>query len=654
MKTIIKLKIYALAFVFSLSACGGGGGSSPEGGDSSTTKTTYNITLDNVTQPTAGAPAPAAIAVTTDITSNFKVAIVSADGIVQETLTPESITQQTNGSFDLVLAGGLRLDCVIVFNESTAPIITVGETLPLDALLAPTVSLSLSLDFVTTESYLELLRLIPDNLNLQTGSGYTEAQIQQVFTQVKDTYYDASSNQTPDQIISLTKRELEIVSQGDTTYALASLYNSGGYLNELSGFDPVDLSWTSYRELQSTGTLEYSWNTQTLAFEATDLTATPPSDLVLTSAGWQAFTDTFSISANGDGSVTSSFINAPEIAYKAEAIYQLDISNKPMHDYLIEGDVLAWSTIIPAGTNFTQGSELYRVEITPVSDIALFEFNAGSQIVDTDSVPVASLAQMQSATAATSTNVANMNLVLFDFGLAAEFVEGGLVNFFIIDSTTNETTLIDTGTWSARVLHGQTFYTIDSSEIFNGITDNRFTLALTAFEGVVYVGAILQAGQAWASELYFNDVAKTNVVDAFNASASVTTPPLPQTVKQLLGGWESACVPDQLTKGGTIFSYNISPGTIELWVSEFSDVNCSVFISSFSPVTLTSTYLNDTVTTTGETVAVFEMTDNADPSVVLTGGFYVLNDEMWEVPETAAGSGIFEVETAASYTRVAL
>ena len=311
MKTIIKLKIYALAFVFSLSACGGGGGSSPTDEGSGSTKTTYNITLDNVTQPTAGAAAPAAIAVTTDIISNFKVAIVSADGIVQEILTPESITLQPNDSFDLVLAGGLRLDVVVIFNNFTAPVITVGELLPLDVFLAPTVSLSLSLDFVTTESYLELLRLIPDNLNLQTGSGYTEAQIQQVFTQVKDTYYDSSSNQTPDQIISLTKRELEIVSQGDTTYALASLYNGGGYLNEFSGFDPVNLSWTSYRELQSTGSLEYSWNTEILSFEATDLTATPPSDLVLTSAGWQAFTDTFSITENADGSVTSSFINAP-------------------------------------------------------------------------------------------------------------------------------------------------------------------------------------------------------------------------------------------------------------------------------------------------------------------------------------------------------
>lgn len=566
-----KRTLYILFFIFGLQACGGSDPSTSDQGDLSTPdqtnsqqKTTFNVTVNSIMLTTGASTVadatptqsksksqfifnsknilPSALKSNAILSGkianeNFKVAIIDAAGIVKEEIVLESIIQKPDETFNIVLPGGLRLDCVMIVDVNGVPALTIGELLPADVLYAPIVSENITLDIISTETFRKLLQLVPDVANIVTDSGFTLSEIEDVINQVRDTVLASSYNLNIDVISEIIQREFDIVANGDTNYSLSNLYSTAGYLNYLFGFSAaheIFINYTYYDEMKSTGFSQYNWNHSNYAFELNNAAQYTSVEYVLTANGWTPYLDNFIITENSDGSVTAGSQSAADVAYKLEANYRLDVSEKPVHDYLAGGNYLAWSTVIPQGTVFGQGADIYRTSVTNLNDIVIFDFDLYYQLKRPDDTTVTSLSEIQTAIAATNI-VTDMNLVMIIYNIAAEFVVGGQVNFYEINVESNVASFLSSGTWLIKTLHGQQLLTINESTLINQVLETDFSLAFALHEGIVYQGAIYQAGSVNTSQIYFNHLAKNELVNAFTTNAQqISFQPQTHTSRKLL------------------------------------------------------------------------------------------------------------------------
>lgn len=541
----------------SLSGCFGGGG---DGGSTNeiippppaSTAFTVNVQVPDglsTTQVATASPSffgdffiseAAAATVSNQLgAGNFKVAIVDAAGVVTQIVTPESITQEPDGSWIVTLAGGARVDCVIIADVSKTPNVTIGQTLPSDAIYAPTASEQFNIDIRSTSAYQEFLAAVEDNLNLNTASGFTTDEIAALVVTAQGlplpTY---TVGQTLEQYLAVAipeleaeiEREIIVVGNTDTTFSLATYVENGGGINWYYG------DGTMYER----GKVSYDASTQVTTdfeeqFDGTNwvpFTSGSIDGLILTAQGWTPRADEVEVvTLNADGSIKLRDTTANDYQETLSAV-KIDIAGRQIRLFVPE-----FNSVIPASAVFSTGAAAHLLSFSMPADTYEIWAQEVNSIVtayarrNATYNPITTLEEMFSASASTSTDPQQMNLVRngpisLELIRSATSDTSGTVNIFTIDTGTipNVATVVGTTTWERRTVAGKDIVLIAATG--NAIQDEEgdagfymLTVYNNTDAGVsaVVEGWFTPAGTVSLEQDYtFNDIAAGDINGSFD------------------------------------------------------------------------------------------------------------------------------------------
>lgn len=468
---------------------------------------------------------------------NFKVAIVNAAGIVTKILTPKSLTQEPDGSWVVTVAGGTRVDCVIIADLSKAPNVKVGDKLPADAIYAPTATDAFEIDPRSTAAYQEFIDSVADNLNLRDNSGFTEAEVAQFVAAAQTLPLpDYTPGQTLDQYLAVAipqleaeiEREIIVVQNTDTTFSLADYFGNGGVLNWYEFFGTYARGQFSYDAATQTVTdLEQEYNGSNWISVPVNASADA---LILTSTGWVANADLDVVdSINSDGTVTlaDSIVTSDKENISAVAV---NIAAQSIRTFLP-----GFSDVLAANAVFSTGATAYQLSFTVVSDTyQLSATDTGAGVTTTfaaDDVlgnSYLTLDSMLSASAATSTDPTQMNLLdissIAQASIALELVGSGttgIINIYQIDygTTPAVATVIDTTTWERRSVQSTDLIVIDARDNVLGEADGEDYYLFAEYNGAVAGGTYAPAGSSSGDiEYVYNDTAANDINSNFNTN----------------------------------------------------------------------------------------------------------------------------------------
>ncbi len=564
---IKHLAIYsAIIGSLGLSGCGGGGSSTVTPTNPITTAYKVNVQVPDGLSATKVASispsifgdffiATAAAATVSDSlgAGNFSVAIVDAAGVVTDIVTPESISQEADGSWIITLPGGTRVDCVIIADISKTPNVTVGETLPADVIYAPTAAEQFDIDIRSTTAYQEFIAAVADNLDLETNSGFTEEDIASLVETAQTLPLPAyTPGQTLEEYLGTAIPELEteierevVVTQNtDSSFSLADYVQAGNQINWYYGdggnyFERGQFSYDSATAMtidtsQTYDTVNNSWvNEQVNASVEV---------LVLTASGWQSDADLDEFdSFNADGSITIMDATVSDAKETLTAV-KVDIAGQQINLF-----TPGFSTGLSNTATFSTGAEAYLISTSvPVDTYEVWaddssgsvkayeRYNANGNVITT-------LDEIFSATASTSTDPQQMNLVRDYSEPSLELIGApgdttGSVNIIDIDTGTspNVASVIGTTTWERRTVEGKDIVLIAADgTILEGQEGLKGFYLLTVYPDnysgspAVVDGWFTPAGTLFNEVGYtFNDIAAQDINDNFDPSQTApTTPP---------------------------------------------------------------------------------------------------------------------------------
>ena len=465
---------------------------------------------------------------------NFKVAIVDSAGIVTALVTPESLTQEADGSWVVTLPGGQRLDCVIIADLSKTPDVKVGEKLPADAIYAPTVSEAFEIDPRSTAAFQQFIEDVADNLNLQTGSGFTETEIAEFMTAVQELPLPAyTPGQTLDQYLAEAipelalevEREIFVAQNTDTTFSLADYFGAGGVLNWYGFWGTFERGQFSYTAAtQTTNDIEQDFD----GTNWVDVALTPSTDaLVLTSTGWIANADldtVTSINADGSFTVSDTIVASAQEKISGTAV---NVEGQSIRAFLPE-----FKDVIPTAAVFSAGAVAYQLSFENLNDsyeLDAFDNGAGATattMLDALGNSFTTLDSVLTPTASTSNDPTQMNLVdvsqIAGSPIALEFVGSGAtgtINVYSIDSGTFPAvaSVIDTATWERRTVQGTDLIIINAQGNVLGEVDGEEFYMLAVYNGAVSGGIYVPAGTLEADvEYVFNNIGANDINTNFD------------------------------------------------------------------------------------------------------------------------------------------
>jgi len=539
------------AIIGALILTGCGGSSSPAGTDPATTTTTafsINVQVPDGLGTTQIASAPASFfddffistAAAETVSDqlgagNFKVAIVNAAGVVTQIVIPESISQEADGSWILVLAGGTRVDCVIIADVSKTPDVTVGQTLPSDAIYAPTASEKFDIDIRSTTAFQEFIEEVEDSLDLNTDSGFTEEQIAALVETAQELPLPAyTPGQTLEQYLEAVIPELEALveievvklNNTDLSFSFAAYIEGGSVINWIWGeAEEYDRGQLSYDPVSGNTTdNEETYNSISKMWEPLTVTAEAEA-LILTPTGWVANSDLIKFETfNADGTVIASDTAVPEEKETLSAV-KIDVSGQKIN--------LFASDFKPALANsavFSAGAEAYLISTIATNDTYyIWGYDDGSDFITFPMInsllsPITTLDEMFSATAANGSDPAQMNLII-SLGYGVELVgatsdTSGTANIYAIDygSTPAVATIVESTTWERRTVSGKDLVIMDTSATTIEAFKEASFYMLTKYNGAVVLGSFNPAGLDTSDpdDYVFNDIAAQDINDNFN------------------------------------------------------------------------------------------------------------------------------------------
>ena len=545
----------AIFGVLSLTGCGGGSGTTTTdtGVDDAPITTAFSVNVQipdglSATEVLASAPASffddffistAAAATVSDQlgAGNFKVAIVDAAGVVQDIVIPESISQEPDGSWIVVLAGGTRVDCVIIADISKTPEVTVGQTLPADAIYAPTASEQFDIDIRSTAAFQEFIEAVEDSLDLTAGSGFTEEQVAALVEAAQTLPLPAYTvGQTLEEYLvtaileleSEIEREVIVVNNSDTTFNLANYFEGGGVLNWIYGeggqfYERGQFSYDSTAQTISDLEQEYNADTKTWVGNV----ANPYTDaLILTATGWVANQDLDELdSFNADGSFTLKDKGVAEDKEDISAV-KVDVSGQQINLFATGFKAVLANTAV-----FSAGAEAFLISSSTTLDtykIWANEFNGTVNVwekFNNTGAVITTLDEIFSATASTETDPSLINTVSIYASNAEyrlEFVgtgTTGTVNVRSIDygASPPVSSVIETTTWERKTVNGKDMVLVDAAN--SSIAEEGLVFyMLTVYNNQLAEGEFIPAGTVSedGSEYLFNDIAAADINNNFD------------------------------------------------------------------------------------------------------------------------------------------
>ncbi len=562
-KYLSKHFIYSIIIgSLSLSACGGGGDTgTPTPFTPASTAFKVNVQIPdglNSTKIASLSPSlfadyfisTAAAATVSDAlgAGNFTVAIVNAAGVVTDIVSPESISQQADGSWVFTLADGTRVDCVIIADISKTPNVVVGRTLPADTIYAPTAAQQFDIDIRSTTAYQEFIAAVADSLDLESDSGFTDDDIAALVEtaqtlplpsytpgQTLEEYLEAAIPELETDI----EREIVVINNSDSSFKLADYVENGGVLNWFYGVAGLVFERGQFSYDANTGVLndsEQNYNNISGSWDSHPVTAYVDA-LIPGPDGWSANAGLSEIdSFNPDGSITLQDTAANN---EKELIAAVKIDLAGLRANLFAPgfkDKLADSVVFSAGAEAYLLSSTTPVDIYKIWAEGSGDFIAPSRQFSFSGPNISSLDEIFSATAATSTDPDQINLLQYNEVMFELVGSGssGTANIYAIDYAVTPfvATVIESSRWQRKTVNGKDLVIVDFSGLddsdnisFNGEspTDTAFYL-LTMYNGQLVEGEFIPADDESEESIYlFNDIAAQDINDNFALATTAPT-----------------------------------------------------------------------------------------------------------------------------------
>lgn len=296
MKKFIYLFTIICTSVVLIAGCGGSsssGSSDPLGDTGIPTTTTFTVAVDvpNAFQQVVmrdmslpermlnfvlpGAYAVDGSSLTAD---NFAVTIVDPDGKVVEVveIAVENISQNADGTWEIIVPGDTRFDCLVVVDINEPITLTVGNPLPADTVYAPTTAAGIDIDVASTAAYQEFLASLPETIT--SFAGYDKLsvdEIEEIINLAQEVALPAiSQGQTLEQYLAtvsllvqnVVKQSVELaINSTDTTGTVASMLQGGGVHWAGGSLDYNNNTFSyefngEYSIIQEGGETIYQWN----------------------------------------------------------------------------------------------------------------------------------------------------------------------------------------------------------------------------------------------------------------------------------------------------------------------------------------------------------------------------------------------------------
>ena len=168
-----------------------------------------------------------------NLTDDIQVAIVDARGFVTQIIKPVSISQESNGTYSLVLASGARIDCIIAVDVTGINALEIGDKIdPKTGLFTPAIEIAepFRIDLASTVAYDQFIENVDDfnNISVEELDDIIEA-VQEL---VNDPDFLADSSSLQALIESISQAAADIV---ETQVALAVLTPDNGPLGSSQG-----------------------------------------------------------------------------------------------------------------------------------------------------------------------------------------------------------------------------------------------------------------------------------------------------------------------------------------------------------------------------------------------------------------------------------
>lgn len=334
---------------------------------------------------------------------NFAVTVVDADGNVVEIveLTEDNISQNPDGTWEIIVPGDPRFDCLIVVDINQPISVTVGSPLPANTIFAPTTEPDIEVDIASTVAFNEFIDSIPEGQTFESFGLDIEnpADVQAVeamVANIQENFEDLMESQGIDintlgsiddaiaaaetLVAEIIAQEVENLQNADTTSTMASIMSNddGFYWFEAEYDSPYGYEYVEYGHIPATGVetfgeLEYNSDNAELEMQSFTYTGSPDedSDLVLTSTGWAPSADYFQLASSdsGTGLITLRDAALTEHQLQVSASGITNISERNIEDLLLAySHTQAFGQIVDSSATFSTDAKLMRIDVSYVND----------------------------------------------------------------------------------------------------------------------------------------------------------------------------------------------------------------------------------------------------------------------------------------------
>ena len=504
---------------------------------------------------------------------NFAVTVVDTAGNVVEVveLTEENISKNPDGTWEISVPGDPRLDCLIVVDIDSPISISVGDTLPADALFTPTTTADLAVDIASTAAYQNFLETLDDESSFaaqgfEAGDTAALSAVETLIADVQESYQELiDEGLSPDSFSSVE----DLLAQIDTAVeamvqvaiddvqnqvpdaTLADLFTSGGsglfwYDFEQEGSDFIfekgqlaAPNTDTFYELDTTTFDSDGWG------PAQSYSGTPDDDLILSADGWQQSADYVSSTANDDGSValTDMAIDSMLHTLTATSIVDLEGLNILARTNINNQTALLADALSDTAV-FSAGARAYKVTTvsvnaiyslwfeapdagecwgqTPPASIAgncerahLAGFNSQSAVTTLSDLPSASAGTIEEG------DISGVAISWSDSSvIIAELVADNSANFYRYSWSGSSFTSLASGSWAQVTVMGEEIITLaiptavrDAADL----DDDESTFIFAVQNGLVRLGNYNAPGDVVNTETVYNQQADTDLTGAINA-----------------------------------------------------------------------------------------------------------------------------------------
>lgn len=529
---------------------------------------------------------------------NFAVAVIGPDGNVVETvtLTSDNWSREPDGTYNITLPGGERLDCVVLVSlDDGTPAVRLGEPLPQDVLLAPTTSEQLQVDLNSSVAYQAIINEIvsadgwgdyasavgsnpediesADDLVNELITNVAE-RVDSVVANLGTLNFDVAAVLASPEVKELAANIVDRIQTEKTAvtinvaealeqgfwwlYSEIELNNNGEYTVLEAGkfnYDGETTSENMYEWLSDSGSPIALDNpmTSTQSLASIDFTNLDIDGWVLTDSDetkWKPVYDMIVFRSADDSKAIFADIGlVDDTDYDHQlALQQIDISGKKVASFLTFPEALEFIPLLPPDLTFGEGAKAYKLEESMVNAYTRYQIwhdtdcdsllNGScnrTYINGTEAAPT-ELNALFSEAATDSQQIGEVNGAWLSRDLLAEIVNDENKTLVLWQRVAGDNFNKVTSNWTQPTINGVDLisFTVpeEIAEADYDFDDDERDIFFTVHEGYVRRGAIISSVDT-GSELLFNQSA----IDTIYDNASIDN--LPEFDRCSLGNKES-------------------------------------------------------------------------------------------------------------------